>query len=217
MSGCATRRARAEPRRLYEREALCSPQSTPAPPCSAPTRRSKRCREIQGDEEGKLNAYWTAPCNKRGSNSCSACPSSRSSGKHPPIFARLMPSRIGTKERVFFFREGDQADSMFVLEAGKADVLKSCARTGLPPPNPAGGDCFGRWRYGSLSAQRLRPCRRRLHRDPYFGGQPLPGLFAGSQAVRADPDEHGPEFADGSESWMIGCSAPEWESPRAPS
>jgi CRP-like cAMP-binding protein len=43
----------------------------------------------------------------------------------------------------FFFREHDQADSMFVLEAGKAAVLKSWGGQEYLLRTLAEGDCFG--------------------------------------------------------------------------
>ena len=43
----------------------------------------------------------------------------------------------------FFFREGDQADSMFVLEAGKAAVLKSWRGQDCLLRTLEQGDCFG--------------------------------------------------------------------------
>lgn len=43
----------------------------------------------------------------------------------------------------FFFREGDQADSMFVLEEGKAAVLKSWRGQDHLLRNLMQGDCFG--------------------------------------------------------------------------
>jgi CRP-like cAMP-binding protein len=43
----------------------------------------------------------------------------------------------------FFFREHDEADSMFVLEAGKADVLKSWGGQQHLLRNLKEGDCFG--------------------------------------------------------------------------
>jgi CRP/FNR family cyclic AMP-dependent transcriptional regulator len=43
----------------------------------------------------------------------------------------------------FFFRERDQADSMFVLEAGKASVLKSWRGHDYLLRNLKVGDCFG--------------------------------------------------------------------------
>src|SRR6187551_3007408 len=42
-----------------------------------------------------------------------------------------------------FFREHDEADSMFVLEAGKADVLKSWGGQQHLLRNLKEGDCFG--------------------------------------------------------------------------
>ena len=86
----------------------------------------------------------------------------------------------------FFFREHDQADSMFVLEAGKAAVLKSWRGQEYLLRTLKEGDCFGEMAVMDLlSAQRLGPRSRRLHRNPSFSRQPLPGLRAGSQAVRA--------------------------------
>ena len=46
-------------------------------------------------------------------------------------------------KNAFFFREGDQADSMFVLEAGKAAVLKSWCGQDCLLQNLKQGDCFG--------------------------------------------------------------------------
>lgn len=43
----------------------------------------------------------------------------------------------------FYFREGDQADSMFVLEAGKAAVLKSWQGKDCLLRTLEQGDCFG--------------------------------------------------------------------------
>src|SRR5215510_4335135 len=43
----------------------------------------------------------------------------------------------------FFFREGDQADSMFVLEVGKATVLKSWRGQDCLLRTLKQGDCFG--------------------------------------------------------------------------
>ena len=43
----------------------------------------------------------------------------------------------------FFFREHDQADSMFVLEAGKAAVLKSWSGQEYLLRTLKEGDCFG--------------------------------------------------------------------------
>jgi CRP-like cAMP-binding protein len=43
----------------------------------------------------------------------------------------------------FFFREGDQADSMFVLEAGKVAVLKSWRGEERLLCTFGQGDCFG--------------------------------------------------------------------------
>ncbi|HEU0199409.1 MAG TPA: cyclic nucleotide-binding domain-containing protein [Burkholderiaceae bacterium] len=43
----------------------------------------------------------------------------------------------------FFFREGDQASSMFVLEAGRVAVLKGWQGRELLVRHLAKGDCFG--------------------------------------------------------------------------
>jgi CRP/FNR family transcriptional regulator, cyclic AMP receptor protein len=52
----------------------------------------------------------------------------------------------------FFFREGDQADSMFVLEAGKAAVLKSWRGQDHLLRMLKEGDCFG-----EMAVMDLRP------------------------------------------------------------
>jgi CRP/FNR family cyclic AMP-dependent transcriptional regulator len=46
-------------------------------------------------------------------------------------------------EDKFFFREHDQADSMFVLQSGKVDVLKSWGRREYLLSTLKEGDCFG--------------------------------------------------------------------------
>jgi CRP/FNR family cyclic AMP-dependent transcriptional regulator len=46
-------------------------------------------------------------------------------------------------KNAFFFREGDQADSMFVLEEGKAAVLKSWRGQDHLLKTLEQGDCFG--------------------------------------------------------------------------
>src|SRR5262245_19218244 len=43
----------------------------------------------------------------------------------------------------YFFREGDKADSMFVLEMGEAAVLKSWRGQEYPLRTLKQGDCFG--------------------------------------------------------------------------
>ena len=83
----------------------------------------------------------------------------------------------------FFFREGDQADSMFVLEVGKAAVLKSWRGQDHLIRTLKEGDCFREMavmdlRPRSASVQAIENCAYRL--------------CSGSEAVRADPDEHGP-------------------------
>ena len=55
---------------------------------------------------------------------------------------RLCPvESVPTNE--FFFREGDQADSMFVLESGKAAVIKSWHGQDYLLRTLKQGDCFG--------------------------------------------------------------------------
>jgi CRP/FNR family transcriptional regulator, cyclic AMP receptor protein len=55
---------------------------------------------------------------------------------------RLCPV-VSVPTNEFFFREHDQADSMFVLEAGKAAVLKSWGRQEYLFRILKDGDCFG--------------------------------------------------------------------------
>ena len=50
---------------------------------------------------------------------------------------------VSVATNVFFFREDDQADSMFVLEAGKAAVLKSWCGLDYRLRTLKEGDCFG--------------------------------------------------------------------------
>jgi CRP-like cAMP-binding protein len=52
----------------------------------------------------------------------------------------------------FFFREGDQADAMFVLEAGEAAVLKSWRGQDHLLKTLKQGDCFG-----EMAVMDLRP------------------------------------------------------------
>ena len=52
----------------------------------------------------------------------------------------------------YFFREGDQADSMFVLEAGRAAVLKSWRGQDCLLRTLNQGDCFG-----EMAVMDLRP------------------------------------------------------------
>jgi CRP/FNR family transcriptional regulator, cyclic AMP receptor protein len=46
-------------------------------------------------------------------------------------------------ENEFFFREGDQADSMFVIQSGKVAVLKSSGKREYLLSTLKEGDCFG--------------------------------------------------------------------------
>jgi CRP-like cAMP-binding protein len=50
---------------------------------------------------------------------------------------------VSVPKSEFFFREHDQADSMFVLEAGKAAVLKSWSGEDYLLRTLKEGDCFG--------------------------------------------------------------------------
>jgi CRP-like cAMP-binding protein len=52
----------------------------------------------------------------------------------------------------FFFREGEQADAMFVLEAGKVEVLKSWSGQDRLLHTLKQGDCFG-----EMAVMDLRP------------------------------------------------------------
>lgn len=64
----------------------------------------------------------------------------------------------------FFFREGDEAQSMFVLETGKAAVLKDWAGHPYLLTHLGAGDCFGEMslmemRPRSASVAAVEPCR----------------------------------------------------------
>jgi CRP/FNR family cyclic AMP-dependent transcriptional regulator len=54
-------------------------------------------------------------------------------------------------KNAFFFREGDQADSMFVLEAGKVAVLKAWRGRDCLLQTLGQGDCFGEMAVMDLS------------------------------------------------------------------
>jgi CRP/FNR family cyclic AMP-dependent transcriptional regulator len=77
----------------------------------------------------------------------------------------------------FFFREHDQGDSMFVLEMGKAAVLKSWRGQDYLLQTLKKGDCFGEM---AVIDHWPRSASERLHRNPYFRRQPLRGVCAGS-------------------------------------
>jgi CRP-like cAMP-binding protein len=93
----------------------------------------------------------------------------------------------------FFFREHDEADSMFVLEAGKAAVLKSWRGQEYLLRTLKEGDCFGEMAVMDLlprsaSVRAVEDCTAiRLSAANLYQG-----VRAGSEAVYADPDEHGP-------------------------
>jgi CRP-like cAMP-binding protein len=59
---------------------------------------------------------------------------------------------VSVRENEFFFRENDQADSMFVLEAGKVAVLKSWRGRDHLLRTLSQGDCFG-----EMAVMDLRP------------------------------------------------------------
>ena len=50
---------------------------------------------------------------------------------------------VSVPKNDFFFREHDQGDAMFVLEAGKVAVLKSWRGKNYPLQTLREGDCFG--------------------------------------------------------------------------
>ena len=50
---------------------------------------------------------------------------------------------VAVRAADYFFRENDQASSMFVLEAGRVSVIKSWQGRELVLHGLAGGDCFG--------------------------------------------------------------------------
>jgi CRP/FNR family cyclic AMP-dependent transcriptional regulator len=57
----------------------------------------------------------------------------------------LLRDAVGIRVRMndFFFREGDQADAMFVLEHGRVRILKSWNGLDYPLGELGAGDCFG--------------------------------------------------------------------------
>ena len=64
----------------------------------------------------------------------------------------------------FFCREGDRAESMFVLEAGHAEVLKNWQQREFVLHNLRAGDCFGEMALldlspRSASVRAVEPCR----------------------------------------------------------
>ena len=70
----------------------------------------------------------------------------------------------------FFFREHDQADALFVLEAGKVAVLKSWRGQEFLLQILKDGDCFGEMAVMDLLPRSAyHPRSRRLHRNPSFG------------------------------------------------
>ena len=83
-----------------------------------------------------------SPCKRRGSNSCSACPFSAESGRTSSNSCSACPV-VDVPPDEFFFREHDQAASMFVLEAGKVAVLKSWRGREYLLRTLKERDCFG--------------------------------------------------------------------------
>ncbi len=73
--------------------------------------------------------------------------------QHTPIFGALRADALEFLLRqtrvvavgagAYFFREGEPARSMFVLEAGRAQVLKGWQGSELPMRELDAGDCFG--------------------------------------------------------------------------
>jgi hypothetical protein len=91
----------------------------------------------------------------------------------------------------FFFRQHDQADSMFVLEAGKAAVLKSWGGQEYLLRTLEEGDASGRWRLWTFFRAAPPSARSTIAPQSVFQ-PPASTRSARRQAVRADPDEHGP-------------------------
>lgn len=54
-----------------------------------------------------------------------------------------LSSKVSVPKGEFFFRQGDQADSMFVLERGKVAILKSWQEREYLLQHRHAGDCFG--------------------------------------------------------------------------
>ena len=86
-----------------------------------------------------------APCKKLGSNFCSACPSSE--GIRADILQFLLDfcPIVSVPSNEFFFRELQRGNSMFVLERGKAAVVKSWSGEDYLLKTLNEGDCFGKW------------------------------------------------------------------------
>jgi CRP/FNR family cyclic AMP-dependent transcriptional regulator len=70
---------------------------------------------------------------------------------------------VSVPEGEFFFREDDDAQSMFVLEAGRVAILKNCKGHAYLLHSLAKGDCFGEMslmdmRHRSASVMAVEPC-----------------------------------------------------------
>ena len=118
-------------------------------------------------------------------------------------------------ENAFFFREGDHADSMFVLEAGSAAVLKSWRGQDHLLGTLKQGDCFGEMAVMDLGP---RSASVRAVEDCTAIRISAANLY---QVYSQDLKQFtliqmnmGREVCRGYESWIIGCSAPAWERPR---
>lgn len=80
------------------------------------------------------------------------------------VFLLEMSSTASRATGEFFFREDDEAQSMFVLESGKAAVVKSWKGHQYVLSDLAKGDCFGEMsimdmRHRSASVVAVEPCR----------------------------------------------------------
>ena len=79
-------------------------------------------------------------------------------------FLLAQSSTVAVPAGEFFFRENDQAQSMFVLEAGKAAVVKNWNDHRFLLSHLAKGDCFGEMaimdmRHRSASVVAVEPCQ----------------------------------------------------------
>jgi CRP-like cAMP-binding protein len=66
-------------------------------------------------------------------------------GLRPDVLASLLAASesVSVSKDAFFFREGDKAESMFVLESGEVAVLKRWEGRQYLLGNLRQGDCFG--------------------------------------------------------------------------
>ena len=80
------------------------------------------------------------------------------------VFLLALSSTVTVAEGEFFFREDDAAQSMFVLEAGNAAVVKNWQGHRFLLSQLAKGDCFGEMsimdlRHRSASVVAVEPCQ----------------------------------------------------------